>query len=203
MAYEYGELNKEYLDDFIRKSTSQISFMSKTIDDFRHFFRVDKEKSVFDITQQIRESVKLVEAQFISRSIAIIYDMKNSILVSGYPSEFSQVILNIVSNARDVLVEREVKNPIVTISCAVENNEAVISISDNGGGIPDDVIGRVFEPYFTTKSPDKGTGIGLYMSKMIMESHMSGTIDVKNGELGATFTIRMPAYVSESVASQK
>ncbi len=200
MAYEYGELDKEYLNDFIKKSTSQISFMSKTIDDFRHFFKVDKGKVVFDIAAQTRESIKLVEAQFISRSIEIIYDMKESVLVSGYPSEFSQVILNIVSNAKDVLIEREVKNPIITISCAVLNNEAAISIADNGGGIPDDVINRVFEPYFTTKDADKGTGIGLYMSKMIMESHMSGTIEVKNTELGAMFTVRMPIYAPESVS---
>ena len=105
----------------------------------------------------------------------------------GLKSEFQQVILNIITNAKDALLQNNIKNPTIKINIDKENK--TITISDNAGGIPKDIIDRVFEPYFTTKEQGKGTGIGLYMSKMIIEENMQGTLEVSNTNRGAKFSI--------------
>lgn len=115
--------------------------------------------------------------------------MDEEIAIEGYPSEFSQVILNILSNAKDALIENKRENRIVKISTFSQDNRAMIAIEDNAGGIPEKIINRIFDPYFTTKEEGKGTGIGLYMSKMIVETNMNGKINVTNGEKGAIFII--------------
>jgi C4-dicarboxylate-specific signal transduction histidine kinase len=101
------------------------------------------------------------------------------------------VLLNLLNNARDVLVERDVINPKVTIQLFREDHRAVLNIRDNGGGIPEDIMDKIFEPYFSTKPDDKGTGIGLYMSKMIIENKGNGKLTAKNTEDGAEFTIEI------------
>ncbi|MBF0590776.1 MAG: ATP-binding protein, partial [Nitrospirae bacterium] len=110
-------------------------------------------------------------------------------------NEFKQVILNLISNARDAIVsrdtnERKTENEI-HIDILEDSGKTVVSIRDNGGGIPDDIIGRIFEPYFTTKSSDKGTGIGLYMSKTIIETNMNWRLTVRNIDNGAEFRIEI------------
>ena len=112
--------------------------------------------------------------------------------VYGLPNEFSQAVMNILTNAKDVLVERKIDNPLVTIRIYEESNFGVLEIEDNGGGIDEEVLPKIFEPYYTTKHQFQGTGIGLYMSKVIVEQNMQGRLTVKNISDGVIFTIKIP-----------
>ena len=109
----------------------------------------------------------------------------------GYPNEYSQVLLNIILNAQDALLEHRVKQPQITVSSFVENGRSVVTVVDNAGGVPVEILDKIFEPYFTTKGPDKGTGIGLYMSKTIIEDNMGGKLTVRNINEGAEFRIEL------------
>jgi signal transduction histidine kinase len=159
--------------------------MSKTIDDFRNFFRVDKQKESFSAKEEIIHTIFLLNASLKNHNISI--DFKgNDFLIRGYKNEFKQVILNIISNAKDAILEKKIKEGKIVIT--LEKNQ--ISIEDNAGGVPKEIIDRIFEPYFTTKEQGKGTGMGLYMSKMIIEENMKGSLSVSNTNSGAKFVIR-------------
>ena len=158
--------------------------MSKTIDDFRSFFRVNKDKIDFKIKESI-ESVISMQSALLKNNNIILNISGEEFEYNGLESEFQQVILNIINNAKDILVEKNITNPIINIR--IEDKK--IKIEDNAGGVPKDIIDRIFEPYFTTKEQGKGTGIGLYMSKMIIEDNMSAKLTVKNIKNGAQFII--------------
>ena len=170
----------------------QISFMSKTIDDFRDFFKIDKEIKSFPVISKINEVISLLKPQFASSDIQITLEQDCDCSVSGYPNEFMQVILNILNNAKDAIIQTKKEGGLIKITTRCRTNACVTTIEDNGGGIEKQVIEKIFDPYFTTKAPDKGTGIGLYMAKTIIEKHMEGTINVTNTENGALFTIMLP-----------
>ncbi|RLA74703.1 MAG: hypothetical protein DRG78_21125 [Epsilonproteobacteria bacterium] len=183
--YEDGYLNDEkFVKEFIDKQKKTIKFMSNTIDDFRSFFRVDKEKKNFKIKHGIESVVSIYSSQLIDSGITLHISGEESIAF-GFCSEFKQVILNLISNSKDALMENRVKNPYIDIE--VQGNMVVLE--DNAGGIPQDILDRVFEPYFTTKEQGKGTGMGLYMSKMIIEDNMGGRLSVKNINAGVKFII--------------
>jgi len=184
-------INKEYVDEYITESMKLINFMSKTIDDFRNFYRVDKIKSEFCVVSVINSVVNLVSAQLEEHNIKLSIEGDESQTITGLESELQQVILNIINNAKDVFIEKEQKNATINIYVCKENKDVIVTILDNAGGIPSNVIDRVFEPYFTTKEQGKGTGLGLYMSKMIIEDNMNGSINVKNDKDGALFTIKL------------
>ncbi len=167
-----------------------VNFMSKTIDDFRNFFTIDKIQSEFDVKEKIEETINMLNAQLDNYEINIIINNK-SFSVIGYVSEFQQVILNIINNAKDELIKKEITNKTIFIDIQNEDGLGIIKIQDNAGGIPNDILDRVFEPYFTTKEQGKGTGLGLYMSKMIIEENMKGKLCVGNTDEGAEFTIKM------------
>jgi signal transduction histidine kinase len=119
--------------------------------------------------------------------------------VSGYHNEFEHVILNLINNARDAIQEKRERGPqagpeqgMLTFEFTHEGGKIILEIGDNGGGIPDGILGRIFEPYFTTKDPAKGTGLGLYMSKVIIEDHMQGKLTARNSEQGAVIRIELP-----------
>lgn len=181
--YEDGLITKEYLDDFIASTKKVIKFMSDTIDDFRNFYRVDKTKEIFSVKSSIEKTLSIQKAQLVNNNIDVEL-LGEDFEVSGYKNEFQQVILNLINNAKDILLEKKVKNGKITI----EINNRTIFIRDNGGGVPSEIIKRVFEPYFTTKDQGKGTGMGLYMSKMIIDK-MDAKIDVANVDDGAEFRI--------------
>ncbi|MBT0654400.1 PAS domain-containing protein [Geomobilimonas luticola] len=189
--YELGEFNKQFLEDSTQKSMTLIKHMSHTIEDFRDFFKPDKEKSPFRINNAINQSVALIDANFKSQFIGLEVDTSGDPVVNGYSNEFSQAILNILVNARDVLLERSVANGQVRITSRMEDGNIVVAISDNGGGIPEDIMEKIFDPYFTTKGPDKGTGIGLYMAKTIIERNMGGRLTAFNAQGGAMFRIEV------------
>jgi len=189
--YERDQFSKEYLDTSVTRAMQVINHMSRTIDGFRNFFQPDKEKVSFPVHEVLAKTVSIVEAAFNEGSLQIEVHADADISVFGCPNEFSQVILNILVNAKDALLERKVERPMVVVRLFRENGRAVLTIADNAGGIPLDIMDKVFDPYFTTKGPDKGTGIGLFMSKTIVEQSMNGTLSVRNTEDGAEFRIEV------------
>lgn len=195
MYHEVGQFDTDYLDQSVRKGMEIIQHMSRTIDDFRDFFRPDKEPVVFSVSDSIEKAISLVRESFASNLVSIDSRIDCEPVTMGYPNEFSQVLLNILINARDVLLERKVIDPRITINVGTKDCRCIIKISDNAGGITDNVIGKVFDPYFTTKGVQQGTGLGLYMAKTIIEKNMNGLLTVANGPEGAEFQIEVESVV--------
>jgi len=182
-------IDDKYIQTFISENMVLVNFMSNTIDDFRDFFRVNKLKKEFNAKKAIMGTLNLIKSQLNEKSIQISLDLDEKCFVFGFESEFQQVVLNIVNNAKDELIGKNGKESLISISIFKNMNFTVFKISDNAGGIPEKIIERIFEPYFTTKEQGQGTGLGLYMSKMIIENNMGGHISVANTENGAEFTI--------------
>jgi hypothetical protein len=169
----------------------QIQHMSQTINDFRDFFRSDKEMVMFSLDAVTRQAVAFVDQTFQDLKIKIDLDTKKSLMVRGYPNEFAQVLLNILMNARDALVGNNIADARIVLRTFKDGDSAVVTVTDNAGGIPEEVIDMVFDPYFTTKGPDKGTGLGLFMSKAIIEKNIAGRLTVRNTGNGAEFRIEV------------
>jgi signal transduction histidine kinase len=186
-AEEYGEIDKEFIESFVDEVMIKVNYMSQTIDDFRDFFKPNKAPQNFDVLTILDQSVSLVKDRLKTENVELIYNRENNFEVSGYPNEFSQVAINILNNAKDVLVTRDYAKWVKIDVCKITKT---VTIEDNGGGIPDEIMKKVFEPYFTTKHQSSGTGIGLYMSKMIIEDNMNGQLLVENSENGAVFQIK-------------
>lgn len=182
--YEDGFINKGFINDFIHKQSQTIQFMSKTIDDFRNFFRVDKIKMSFSILETLNATISIQAAQLKNNNINVNISGED-FQINTLQSEFSQVLLNLITNAKDAIVENKVEHGEIIIT--LEKNR--ISIEDNGGGVPSEIIDRIFEPYFTTKPQGKGTGMGLYMSKMIIEQNIGGSLSVYPISNGIAFVI--------------
>jgi signal transduction histidine kinase len=189
-AYQYNELTAEYLDKSVENGNRLIQKMSTTINDFRNFFKPDKEAIAFSARDQISHAVALVEAGLIDQNISVIQETPVDVVFRGFPNEFSQVLLNLLSNARDAIKDSGVAAGCITISLQERNDIGYVAVRDNGGGVPSEVLDKIFEPYFSTKQ--MGTGIGLYMSKMIIERSMNGTIETHNIAGGAEFVIVTP-----------
>jgi signal transduction histidine kinase len=189
MVYSYGEGTQEYLDNNAKKSMKVIRHMSHTIDTFSDFFKPDKVMVLFNVREELAKTLSLIDGSFEELRISVEIVAEGDPVVNGYPNEFSQVLLNIVMNAKDALVEREVALPKILITIGTENNKAAVTIADNAGGIPEEIIEKIFDSYFTTKGPRTGTGVGLYMSKTIIEKNMGGHLTVCNIEGGAKFKI--------------
>lgn len=183
--YKDGMIDAPYIESLIEKSEGAITFMSQTIDNLMKFFRVDREKERFNVKENIEAVLSLLKVQ-LTHHLIDVKIVGEGFEVKGYENEFKQVILNIINNAKDALGETHVPHPIIEI--VINKDQRTIEISDNGGGIPKKVINRIFEPYFTTKEQGKGTGIGLYLAKTIIEN-MKGKLRSQNREEGATFII--------------
>ena len=191
MTYQKGDFSTQYLEANVKKVMETINQMSKTIDDFRNFFRPDKQKTDFRILEVIEKTVSLLDGSLKAEQIRTTVVPAGDPVVNGYPNEFSQVVLNIIINARDAFVTQHVTGPAVTIEIGSEEGRCVVTITDNAGGIPEEILDKIFDPYFTTKGPDLGTGVGLYMSKTIIEKNMGGTLSACNVDGGAQFRIEV------------
>jgi nitrogen-specific signal transduction histidine kinase len=191
LSNQLENLSNELLDETTTKIQKTVKHMSHTIDDFRHFFRPDKLKERCKISDIIESSLNIIESSFKSNEIILEIDNKSEIELNTYKNEIAQVLINILQNAKDVLIHKTGEKK-VSIKSYDTEKYIFLSIEDNGGGIPKDIIGRVFEPYFTTKFQSQGTGIGLYMSKTIIESNLNGKIAVENTKDGAKFIIELP-----------
>jgi len=192
MTYGRDEFNKKSLETSVDRAMGLISQMSKTIDDFNNYFKPDKEKTLFNVNKAVVRTISLIEQSLKNQDIKIdVVEMANTD-VKGYVHEYSQVLLNIISNCQDAFEGCRIdRQRLINIAISKENGRSVVTITDNAGGIPEGVIGKIFDPYFTTKGPDKGTGIGLYMSKAIIEKGMGGKLAVRNTADGAEFRIEV------------
>lgn len=195
-------LNDETFDYYYHMMVSNTEFLSETINTFRSFFKNDLEKKPFNLVKSIEDTLMIVSSSFKDNDIKIKTDFSHQeLMVLGSSTELSQVFINILNNAKDVMVEKEVKDRRIFIRSVQIEEENIIFIIDNGGGIPEDIIQKIFDPYFTTKHQSQGTGIGLYMSKEIIERKFNGFLNVQNtqfrdGEdayVGACFRIALPA----------
>ncbi len=189
--HQMGTVDDLFMERSVDKGKRLIQTMSKTIDDFRNFFKPNKLKERFNISEVINTMVDLIGASYQNNGIALELALDDSLEIEGYSGEFSQVILNIMSNAKDAFIENSIVDKKVIISSHRESNNIIIEISDNAGGIPKDIIQKIFDPYFSTKEEGKGTGIGLYMSKTIIETNMRGKLSVKNINQGVIFKITL------------
>ena len=188
---EYRNLSQAKLDHEVERVMDVIMHMSQTIDDFRNFFRQDKEKTHFTVNEAVIKAVEFITPSLNSMNISITLSEKSEISAFGYRNEYGQVLLNILSNAKDVLVERKIAEPVIAISIFRNGSRSVVTITDNAGGINSEIMPRIFDPYFTTKDTMHGTGIGLYMSKIIVEQNMGGILTARNTDNGASFRIEV------------
>lgn len=192
LRYNKNKLNDDTLNEFKHDSTIQIEEMSNTINDFKDFFKPDREKVEFNLKALIQRSIRLIKPSLTSKQIQIFTEYRDNISLIGYPHEFGQSLMNILSNAKNALVEKNNdKERHIYLKLYTEHHQVVITISDNAGGIDSEVINNIFDPYFSTKTTKIGTGLGLYISKMIIEEHMHGQLSVSNNKKGTCFTIRL------------
>lgn len=189
VLWDKKKLDNAMFEDRISRCENSITYMSKTIDDFRNFFATDKQKELYCINDAIKKAVLLIESALKNHHITLIVKEEHRCMTQGYPSQFSQAILNIISNAKDILLERFIVEPTIWIEITCKEDKASIRIADNGGGISIEPIEKVFEPYVSTKHAMSGTGIGLYMSKTIIEKNAQGSLKAYNSDIGAVFEI--------------
>ena len=192
LRFNMDKLDADFMVVSMEKSNRLIQKMSTTIDDFRNFFKPNKHVEIFYIKYVLHATSDLLDAQLKSHNINLSINCPENLNIVGLEGEFSQVILNLINNAKDVLVERGTENPMITITAIqAPDNDIVVSVKDNAGGIPDAIYEKIYDPYFTTKEEGRGTGIGLYMSKMIIETNMGGSLTAFNDDQGANFVIHL------------
>ncbi|OQX96464.1 MAG: hypothetical protein B6I24_11340 [Bacteroidetes bacterium 4572_128] len=185
-------MHEKYLEKQVKKTMELIEYMSQTIDDFRNFFKTDKEEKEFSLEKIIKNTVHLVESGFESLQIEIILDIKKDVKIKGFPNEYSQVLLNILSNAKDAIAPDKNKNKYVKIKLQKDKTgKSVLKIFNTGRPIRKNILDKIFDPYFTTKHESVGTGIGLYMSKTIINKNMKGNLYAINVKNGVEFTIEV------------
>jgi len=190
-ASKFKKIDPEMIGEAVNESNKQIDFMSHTIDDFRNFFKPDKTKVDFSIAASCDEALSLADAAIKNAQITLTTSVIADSTIHGYEREFAQVILNLITNAKDILVQREVSDPKIELTIDSIKGYVLVTVEDNGGGVQEEEMEMIFEPYFTTKSSAKGTGLGLYISKMIIENNMNGELYVNNTDKGALFTVKV------------
>jgi PAS domain S-box-containing protein len=189
MEQEKGQLSAEVMELRVAKGLELLLYLSRTIDDFRNFFRPDIEPRPFSLAKAVAKTVEFFEPSCSEHGIKVTVEGKSALMYTGHVNEFSQALLNILNNARDALLESKFEHPGIVISLHDDESRSVVTVRDNGGGIAPEVIDKIFDPYFSTKEEGKGTGVGLYMAKTIIERHMQGSICVRNLPDGAEFRL--------------
>jgi len=199
-AHNHGELNNTYLLNSYNEINKVVQNMSLTIDDFRNFFKPNKEKKVFDIRSVIEQSVSFAHAGIKANNIEIRFTKDSSISILGYPNELLQTIINIINNAKDALNNADTTKKIIDIDYLLNNTSVVIKICNNGGVITNEHLDKIFDPYFSTKPEGQGTGLGLFISKTIIEKNMNGKLTAQNTDDGVCFIIELPDYKEKAEA---
>jgi len=181
MQKEYNILTDEVFNDTCDVINKNAQYLSTTIDDFRNYIKGNRERKVFNLKKDIESFIHLVEGTIRKYNINMVLDLDESIKINGYANELTQCFINIFNNAKDVLVEKkENEERHIFISTSMENDKVVIKIKDNGEGIEEDILPKIFEPYFTTKHQSQGTGLGLHMTYRLIVEGMNGIIEAKN-----------------------
>ena len=199
-------LEDEELIKSIDKIVDTAKYLSDTIDDFRYFFKPQKDKTKFSLVKNIEKSLSFLEATLKENSIKVEFEYED-IDITAYETELMQVFINIISNSKDAFIEKKIKDRVIFISIKKFPNRILIEIKDNAGGVEEDILDKVFEPYFTTKHQYNGTGIGLYMSNQIIKTHLNGDIFMKNcsfkykniEQKGVITTIVLPKNIFEEI----
>ncbi len=197
---EYNLLSDEEFNKSCNDINTNAQYLSKTIEDFRNFIKGDRKKSLFLLKDNINSFLNLVKGSVKNNNIDVILNLQDDIKIDGYENELTQCFINIFNNAKDVLAEQEIENKYIFISTYLQDDKAIIIIKDNAGGITQDVLPKIFEPYFTTKHKSQGTGLGLHMTYSLIVDGMDGTIKAKNKSYeyknktytGAEFMISLP-----------
>ncbi len=189
---ELDTVNNNTLKSSANEILDQTQELSKTIDDFKSFFEPNKIKDIVLVSDVIKDTLKIIEKSLINNDIEIKCTYNNNNKVEIYSRELMQVFINIINNAKDALIDNQIENKKIIITEDMIDNMIVIKISDNAKGIPENILLKIFEPYFTTKKEQNGTGLGLYMSKVIVQKHLNGTIKAYNENDGAVFEIKLP-----------
>lgn len=194
MKHEFDMLEKDDIPEFTDTIVTNTKYLSETIDTFRDFIKEEKETREIVIQERINETLKIVRASLENSHIKLInnIDYETPIKVELVAEELAQVLINILNNAKDVILQRKIEDGTITIALIKTNKNFKITIEDNAKGIEKDVLPKIFDPYFTTKHQFHGTGLGLYMSKIIVEKHLFGQLEVENTKKGAKFTITIP-----------
>lgn len=189
--FEDGKLDEETLEEELNQIENLTLFMSQTIESFRNYLHPDKEKTIFTAKEVIDETLSLINPLLKHKKIESIIDIKDNAKIKGYKKEFVQTLLVLLNNAKDALLENSIKNPFIKISVKQKGAKTLISVIDNGGGIDEKIMDKIFDPYFTTKQQSKGTGHGLSMAKMIIEESFNGKIKATDSKGGACFEIEI------------
>jgi len=190
-SHRYGELSKELLDANIASAMAILQHLSQTITVFQNYNAPDKEKSLFKVEQVIADTVQIIDESLAMNGITLEVHSAGEPQINGYPNEFGQMLMNLILNAKDALQERQVSDPRIVVRSWSEQGRAMVTINDNGGGIKQEIMARIFDPFFTTKPLGKGTGVGLFLAKTIIEKNMGGCITVRNTADGAEFRIEV------------
>ena len=193
VQHELGIFDSDDIPSQTQSIIDKATFLSETINTFRDFIKADKTYRELTLQDEIKQALNITSAVLKDSQIEFIdnIDYEDKIVLKMVSGELPQVIVNIINNAKDVLIEKEIENPQISISLEV-SNRVIISIEDNAGGIPDDILGRIFEPYFTTKHKTQGTGLGLHMSYQIIQDSLQGALYASNSDIGAKFFIELP-----------
>ncbi len=188
----YDNFESDYFVDKLEKIDDFSQHLSKTIDDFRGFYKEDKEKKNICFSDITQGALDIVSTSVENKNILLDMEFTCKKEVAAYPNELRQVILNLIKNAEDVLIEKEIVNPTINIKTYDDGENSYFEVRDNAGGIADNIIEKIFDPYFSTKTKKDGTGLGLYMSKTIVEEHCGGKLIASNTQDGALFKISIP-----------
>ena len=184
------KINKNYINQQFEQIQKQVKFLSSTIDDFRNFYRPSKDKELISLCDCVKECLTLIGKELSDKhNITIDIQYLNTEEINIHKNEVVQVILNILNNSKDNFKIKNIQHSIIKIVTKQENDKYILSICDNGGGIINDTLPNIFDPYFSTKDEKNNTGLGLYMSKMIIEEHHNGKLSVKNIANGVCFNM--------------
>ncbi|RXJ91199.1 hypothetical protein CRV01_02660 [Arcobacter sp. CECT 8983] len=194
MKHEFGMLEENDIPEFTDTIVTNTKYLSETIDTFRDFIKEEKETKEIVIQERIDETLKIVRASLENSYIKLInnIDYEKPLKVEIVAEELAQVLINILNNAKDVIIQRKIEEGTITIDLIQGNKNFKITVEDNAKGIEEDVLPKIFDPYFTTKHQFHGTGLGLYMSKLIVEKHLFGRLEAENTNEGAKFIITIP-----------
>ena len=198
--YQLGLLDAEKMKTYQDQSEGLMEYMTQTIDDFRNFFMPDREKAPFSVCTAVERALELIQPTLGRYRIKTALTCDDRPMAIGHENEFSQVVINLLTNAKDAMLEQSTEHPRITIHVSRQEKVTQITVCDNGGGVGEEIIDKIFDPYFTTKFKSRGTGIGLYMVKTIMEKSMHGRVSVHNSVAGACFVLELPKVGSDNEA---
>lgn len=189
------ELNNVDIEDIKNNSRSilnQTDFISKTIDDFKNFFRPNREKKNIKLEDIVSDTKKILGPALDKNLINLTVEVKDTKTIATYPRELIHVYINLLKNAKDVLSEKDIKQAKIKVTIDSDDDYLISTVCDNGGGVDEDIKDKLFDLYFSTKGENNGLGLGLYISKIILEKHLHGSISVENNDEGACFKLKIP-----------